>query len=974
MNRFCFIAVAALFLLSFVEIQAQNTFSVSGVIADSVSAAVLDGANVQLVTAKDLKFVAGGVSAPSGKFEVSKVPAGEYRMIISYLGYTTAFKPLALTGEARAVNVGKIVLNKEDIALEGVNVTAKFNPIIVKKDTIEFNTSAYKTKESDVVEDLLKKLPGVEVETDGTVSSGGQQITKVYVDGKQFFGDDPKVAMKNLPANIVDKVQVVDRKSDQAQFTGIEDDNTEKVINLTLRPGNRNGMFGRAMAGYGSDDGFNGGRYDANGFIGYFQGGTQMTALLSSNNTNNIGFSDFMGDVMSTMGGSGRTMGGDGGNRGGGNRGGGGGYNLGGMSVGGSNSGISTATSGGANFNKTFGANDKLKLGANYFFNVMNRDVVQESNRRNLFDSDTVFYSNQNQTQNRKSQNHRINFELDYTINENNSILFRPTVNIGAGSSASDYHYITQNQMLSGAADTLSSGYSSSGSRNNSLSTSGSLLWRHKFAKAGRTMSLNVNYGYSNNQSDGTNVQDKWEYLAASASHDSLDQYFSNNNNSNNIGARLSYTEPIGKDHFLELSYSYNRTNTGSKKETFNTVDNSKDDEYSTLYDNIYATHQADIRFNTRREKYSYTVGVGVQPWLMSSSGRSLNDTTFRSLNFSPSANLVFGTTRQKMLRFDYRGNMQQASIQQLMPVKDNSNPLYEQLGNKDLNPAFRQNVRATYNRFNPDNLVTFLTSLSFTTTSNYIANSTKYDASGKQTVTPVNVNGIYSSNASIMVNMPIKKTKLSINNTLAGNYGNNISYTQRANAAQTKNDTRTTGINETFRLTYRNDWLELTGTYRLGYNRAEYSNKENTNYFNHRVGGDLYIQFPLGLILTSNINYNFYKGYEDSYNRDMILWGADISKQVFANKRGTIKLSVYDLLKQNSSYNRTTADNYIEDTHSNILGRFYMLSFLYRFSSFGGSGALGGAQADPQRDTMPRSMMREGPPRGMGMGGPPPQ
>ncbi|MDR3094878.1 MAG: outer membrane beta-barrel protein [Bacteroidales bacterium] len=963
------IAVVGVFLLSFVELQAQDGFSVSGVIADSISAAGLDGANVQLVTAKDLKFVAGGISAPSGKFEVSKIPAGEYRMIVSYLGYTTTFKSLKLTGDARMVNVGKIVLHKADIELAGVEVTAKFNPIIVKKDTIEFNTSAYKTKESDVVEDLLKKLPGVEVESDGTVSSGGQQVTKVYVDGKQFFGDDPKVALKNLPANAVDKVQVVDRKSDQAQFTGIEDDNTEKVINLTLRPGNRNGMFGRAMAGYGFADGFNQGHYDANGFIGYFQGSTQMTALLSSNNTNNIGFSDFMGDVMNTMGGSGRSMGGGGGNRGGGNR--GGGYNLGGISLGGGNSGISTATSGGANFNKAFGANDKLKLGANYFFNVMNRDVVQESNRRNLFDSDTVFYSNQNQTQNRKSQNHRINLELDYKINENNSILFRPTVNIGAGSSTSDYYYMTQNRMLNGVIDTLSSGYSSSGSGNNSLSTSGSLLWRHKFAKVGRTLSLNVNYGYSNNQSDGTNIQDNWEYTALLASHDSLDQYYTNNNHNNNIGTRVSYTEPIGKDHFLELSYSYNRTNTGSKKETFNTVDHSKDEEYSTLYDNIYANHQADIRFNTRREKYSYTLGVGIQPWSMSSSGRSINDTTFRSLNFSPSANLVFGTTRQKMLRFDYRGNMQQASIQQLMPVKDNSNPLYEQLGNKNLNPAFRQNLRATYNLFNPDNLTTFLTSLSFTVTNNYIANSTQYDASGKQTVMPVNVNGIYGANASIMVNMPIKKTKLSINSTLAGNYGNNISYTQRANAAQEKNDTRTAGINETFRITYRNDWLELTGSYRLGYNRAEYSNKENTNYFNHRVGGDLYLQFPLGLILSSNINYNFYKGYGDNYNRDMILWGADISKQIFASKRGTVKLSVYDLLKQNSSYTRTTADNYIEDTHSNILGRFYMLSFLYRFSSFGGMSSGGTQTSDPQRDTMPRSMTRERPPMG-GMGGPP--
>ena len=222
---------------------AQNatTFSVRGSITDSIERQPLDAANVVIIKAKDSVFVAGGMSSENGVFEIGKVPAGQYQLMVSYLGYHTVMQPLTLSGTPRTINVGGINMQKQNVQIGEVVVAGKFNPIIVKKDTIEFNTSAYRIQESDVVEDLLKKLPGVEVDQDGTVTSGGQQISKVFVDGKQFFGDDPKVALKNLPANIIDKVQVVDRRSDQAQFTGIEDDDTEKVINLTLRPGNQIG-------------------------------------------------------------------------------------------------------------------------------------------------------------------------------------------------------------------------------------------------------------------------------------------------------------------------------------------------------------------------------------------------------------------------------------------------------------------------------------------------------------------------------------------------------------------------------------------------------------------------------------------------------------------------------------------------------------------------------------------------------------
>jgi len=962
------------------NLSAQNvtTFTVSGLLTDSIERHPLDAANVMVVRAKDSISVAGAMSSEKGVFEIEKVPPGQYILVVSYLGYQTKIKSFSLSGTPRTVNLGDIGMEKQDMRLGDVVVTAKFNPIIVKKDTIEFNTSAYKIQDSDVVEDLLKKLPGVEVDQDGKVTTGGQQVTKVFVDGKQFFGDDPTVALRNLPANAIDKVQVVDRRSDQARFTGIEDDDTEKVINLTLRPGNRDGTFGRAMAGYGTDK-----RYDANGMISYFSGDTQLAALASRNNTNNINFSDFMGDVMGSMGGGGRRQVGGGPGGGGGSggmmMGGGGGAPMGGggtrtLSAGGfsmssSGSGISTSTTGGLNANYRF--NEKLKLNSSYFFNIVDRVAEQISHRTNFVGDSSLFY-NQWQIQNRKSQNHRINMELEYTINERNSILFRPNLNFGKGSTNSDYNYNT----FTPSNDSINSGVTQSSSENKSLSSSGSMLWRHSFEKIGRTLSVNLNYGISDNKANGINDQNNWSLnpVTGVETFRPLYQDFTNNNKGHNYSVRASYVEPVGDNRFLEFSYLLSRNNTKSEKETWNLdklTNNriSKDDEYSTLYENTYMNQQYDIRFNTRRDKYSYTLGAGLQPSSLKSITGSNGEPplTQKVLNFSPTANITYGETRQSQLRFDYRGMTRQPSIQQLQPVADNTDPLYEFKGNKSLKPTFNHFMNLSYNKFNPENLRTIQTSLNFNTARNSIVNSNTYLEDGKQITQPVNVNGVYNIRASVNFNLPIAKTKLSFNNNLSGNYGNNINMTNG-----NENTTKNSGINETLRLTFRNDWLELGGLYRLGYNRANYSlqDKATTDYFNHRVGGNLFLNLPLNFILTSNFNYDFYRGYGDNNDRDMIMWTADLSKQIFKNKRGTIKLYIYDILKQNKSYSRITTDNYVEDIRSNTLGQFVMISFMYRFNSFSGGNQ---SQQDRMRDdNMPRRIESGDGPRRFEGGGPP--
>ena len=516
----------------------------------------------------------------------------------------------------------------------------------------------------------------------------------------------------------------------------------------------------------------------------------------------------------------------------------------------------------------------------------------------------------------------------------------------------------------------LNLGNTESYSENTSLSTSGTLLWRHSFDKQGRSLSVNLNYGWSDNKVNGENYQINSSFDHSIETKNVVDQIYTNNNNGFNYSVRTSYVEPVGNNRFLEFSYLYSRNETKSEKQTydFNAATGKFDlfnEDYSTFYKNTYINQQADIRFNTRRDKYTYTIGAGLQPSTLISASGIENEAPLKQyvLNFSPTVNITYGESRQNQLRFVYRGSTQQPSINQLQPVADNSDPLYEFIGNKSLKPAFRHTMFLSYNHFNPDNLRTFLTSMGFHPTNNSIINASTYDENGKQTVTPVNVNGVYSINASVMMNQPIPGTKLSFSNTLSGNYANSINMTNGA-----ENKTKNSSISEMLRLTYRNDWIELGTSYRLNYIQAVYSmqDKATTDYFNHRVAGEMFLNLPLSMILTSDVGYNFYRGYGDDYNRDMVLWNASLSKQVFKSKRGTIKLSIYDILNQNKNYSRITTDNYMEDLRSNTLGQFAMISFIFRFNSF----SIGSQQNNMSLPGNSIPMMRTegGPPSGGGM------
>ena len=921
---------------------AQSTTTVTGTVRDSITKLPLEFATVSLAT-KDGKIVGHISTNTDGTFEIRNVIQGELQLSVTFIGYHSTTKTIRTLGAT--TNAGIINLNEDHVRLEGVVVTAIGNAMIVKKDTIEYNASSYRVAEGAMLEDLVKKLPGTEVDSDGKITVNGEEIKKVMIDGKVFFADDPQVATKNLPANMIEKVQVVNRRSDQARFTGIDDGEEETVLNLTIRPGMKNGWFGNVMAGGGYED-----KYQGGGMVANIKDDRQISILASGNNTNNRGFNDIAGSMMQQgRGGGGGTQ-----MRFGGSSGGGASMNVGGtrMSIGGN--GLMTSWLGGVNAYNEFGKNKQVKATGNYFYNGTETKLDQSRYRQNIFDNDSLSFYNQTTNSISRTQGHRVAGEVEWTLNENSSFVFKPTINYGIGSFDEKSNYAT---TLDNLLDTVNSGSSIASGDNTSISFNGDILFRHKFKTQGRTFTANFVFGYSDNTLDGYNYS-KTRFFEFGIPVDSIiDQQYTTASRSYSTNTRLTYTEPLGNNYYLEMAYRVRTNYSTSDKETFNKDISGKyedlDDLYTNHYQNLFVNQQAELSLRSVREKYNWTVGVTAQPSYIRSEGRGEEAFSRNSLNFSPNGNFTYNFSNTKMFRADYRGRTNEPTISQLQPVPDNSNPLLERLGNPNLDPAFTHNLRLSYRNTNPQSFRTIVSFINASLTTDRIVNNTIYESStGKQLIVPANVNGVFSAMGNFMVTTPFSRgSKFTITTNTFANFSQNASLSQTIAvinpsdietiiANSTKNTTRSLSINEMLRLSYKGSKFDINLMGRAGYSKAWYSldSKEQPTYWNNSVGGDFNWSLPWDLALSSNANYNFYIGYADGYNEPSLVWNAEISKLLFKQKQGTIKLSVYDILDEGRGTNRNITDNYIEDTIVNTLGRYIMLSFTYRFGSFGGN------------------------------------
>ncbi|NLZ95407.1 MAG: TonB-dependent receptor, partial [Bacteroidales bacterium] len=628
----------------FVDAQSQSdSGTIKGKLLDEATQEFIQEANIRILSQKDSTYITGKASDKNGEFSVP-VKNGNYIVHISYIGYTDLFKDVSITNNNKTANLGTLPLNEDGVLLSDAVVTAKALEVVVRGDTVEYNADSYKVTESAVIEDLLKKMPGVEIDADGKITVNGQEIKKILVDGKEFFSDDPKVASKNLPAQMVDKLQVLERRTDMSLMTGFDDGDEEMVINLTVKPGMKEGVFGNAFAGYGSQD-----RYEANAMVNYMKGNDQLTFLGGLNNTNNAGFSDLASAMF-------------GGGGGGGRRGGWGG-----------SSGITKSANAGLNFSKEF--DKKFTLGGNVRYGDTDTDRRSSVYTQNLLSSGNTFEREYNESNN-YSQNINMDFRLEWEPDSMTKFIFRPNASFYNNNRSEIGDFST----VSAEGDTINHGDSQYFSDGTGKTIGGTLEASRKLGSTGRVLSFSIGGGINDSEDNGENLSNTFY---SSQSDDIIDQRIKNTNNGNNLRFYASYVEPLGKNNFLQLAYNYRYNRSESDRDTRTKDDITGeytvlDTAYSKRLENDFHNQNVELNFRATREKYNYMLGVSMQPSKSESKiykGETLEDNvSLNVINFAPMAQFNYMWSRQKNLRLNYYGRTNQPSATQLSSVRDISN------------------------------------------------------------------------------------------------------------------------------------------------------------------------------------------------------------------------------------------------------------------------------------------------------------
>ena len=914
----------------------QSGVNVTGSVVEQGSDTPIEQATVRLLNVKDSAMVRGVVSARNGSFTLKNVKKGSYLLHITFIGYDPLYQPLQITGKKNPVNVGKLELSDGAIELGEAVVIGKAPEVTVRNDTVEYNADSYKVTEGSVLEDLLKKMPGVEVDSEGKITVNGKEVKKVMVDGKEFFSDDPKVASKNLPAKMIDKLQVLDKKSDMAQMTGFDDGEEETVINLTVKPGMKQGWFGNAYGGYGSKD-----RYEGNAMVNRFVNNDQITFMGGANNTNNMGFSDLASTMFSGMGGGGGRRGGFG-----------------------AGSGITSSGNAGLNFSKEFKP-DKLTLGGNTRYSHSDNDARSKSDRQNILPGDSSSYDNSEAMSRTKSDNFGVDFRLEWKPDTMTQLIFRPSFSF----SHSMNDNFSDATTLDNERDTVNTNKSSNYSESNGYNLNASIDFSRKLNNKGRVFSATLSGGNSDSYSDGMNRSDIVYFNQTDALKNSIiDQRSRYDNKGFNYRAYVSWVEPIGHNNFIQATYSISQRKQEALKNVYNQdadgIYNVLDSAYSQSYRNNFISQRASLSFKSQRAKFNYTIGLNLDP-SYSSSENFVGDTTLSKItrkvvNLSPMAQFNYMFDKRTNLRIMYNGRTSQPSMTQLQPVADISDPTNITIGNPDLNPRYTNNVFIRFQQFTPEKQRAFMIMANGSYIINDIVSYTSYNQeTGVKTTTYKNVNGNYSGNVRMMLNTPLKNKKFSINSMTMASFANSNGYIN-----EEKNTNRNLILSERGGIDFRSSYLDLGVNGNIRYNATSNSlqKENNQNTFNYGAGGYTTIYLPLNFKIESDVNWSTNSGYGDGFKQNEVLWNASASKSFLKNNQGTLRFKIYDILQQRSNISRSITASYIQDSEYNTLGSYFMVHFIYRFSIFTG-GASASDVKTPGRSGRGRGPM--GPPPG---------
>ncbi len=871
-----------------------------------------------------------------GKFKFLGINHGNYSLRVSFLGYQESRQNITISTDS-TYNISTIFLEENSQQLDEVKVIGQVAATIQKLDTLQFNAKAFKVNPDANADELMEKLPGAVMEN-GKLQIQGDEVKQVMIDGKLFFGKDATAALKNIPSEVIDKIQVFDQLSEQSQLTGLDDGNTTKTVNITTRPDMRNGIFGRNSAGIGSND-----TYKVNASINRFKGNSRFTALFQANNINIQNFSSE--DLLGVASGSAQTRrGGGGGNRGGGGQAGGGTDNSGNFLVN-NQPGYNTTNALGLNYSNEWGT--KLKFQGSYFLNQATNSIVENTFQQYIQSTNTGQTYTEGSNSFSKSLNHRAYFRLEYKIDDRNSLVMTPNLSVQNTDLNSGYAGVTalKTQKLNDVVN-------NSVSNNYAINFSNNLLFRRRFAKIGRSLTFNLTTTYNNREADRL-LKSVNNFYGANPSSKILNQDAITNANGWGITSSLYYSEPLSKKSFVFVSTSFGYNENQSEKYSYNFSDSQQTyNRLDTLLSNVFNSDYYNYKIGTGYRYNSKDLQISTE--VRYQNANLINEQIFpKKYNLDKSFNNVLPSfsvrynigSKAKSLRFNYQTQTQQPSISQLQEVVNNNNPLRLSTGNSALSQEYQHQFSLRYTSTSQTNFSNFVALMSGNvvkaniTNSNFIASKdTIFDhniilKTGSQLSRPVNLDGQYSVRGFLSYGFPLKFIKSNINS----NFTTNFTRTPGLNNNQLN---YSDGQRYSFGLVLSSNIstkLDFTISSNSNFNSVQntLSSSLNNQYFNQNLKIRFNFIIGNGFVLNTDATYYSYSGLSSSFNQKYTLWNMAIAKKIFKNQSGEIRLSVFDLLKQNTSIQRNITTNYIEDTQSNVLQQYFMLSFGYNLKKY---------------------------------------
>jgi hypothetical protein len=898
--------VVGLFILCHTAV-AQKV-AIRGVLRDS-SGTAMPSATIMLLSAQDSVLVNFSSTDATGLFEMKNVLPKKYLLKVTYVGFAPLVQAIDAEGRSGVYDIGELELKPHSQKLDEITITAEKPPVVVKRDTIEFNADSFKPRESSTVEDLLKKLPGVEVDNDGTIRAQGEKVQRMTVDGKNFFGSDPKIASKNLPADVVSKVQVYDRKSDQAVFSGIDDGQREKTINLELKEEKRKGAFGILNGGVGNDN-----RFQAKASINKFSKTRQLSFLAMANNVNQQGFGieeymNFSGNSQQMMtGGQVRIEIGEENNNG---------VPL---SFGNRPNGLMSSYAGGINYNQD--VSKKTEVNSSYFFSQLDHNIDSDLERINYLPDGSENIYTQKARQHNTSYMHRGYAMIDHKVDSMNSLKFTTTAAYNETRSDQESASETYNE-----SDLLNNNLRQVNQDGINASLNATLLWRHKFSKKGRTFSTNAQLIAGDSRKDGALAS----VLGNGTESNNVLQNSHQDVNNLTYAATLSYTEPLGKRKYLEgnLSFRENRNSVTNNVFDVETGIETPNDLLSSAYTSSYQYKRGGINFRSVKRNYNLLAGVSLQQTDLEGL-IELQDIPIQKsfTNFLPSLRFAYDFSNTKHLNLDIETSVQEPSIRQLQPIIDNSDPVNLYTGNPDLRPAYSNNIRLHFRGMNPISFMNFFAFVEARLTKNAITTAQAWTVNGIRILRPENVESNQRYMGDFNFGFPI--TAITSRVSLGGNLTNERGYTV-INSSSNKVEQNVLGASLRYDYHYR-EIVNIGLAFKSSRQSQQYKTEGSMNqlFFNNTLAADAVVNFLKDFTFGGSLEYLYYLNKTLDQRQQIPLVDLSLSRYMLKGRNGELKFGVYNLLDRNIGISQTASLNYYERQQFNNLGRYFMLSFTY--------------------------------------------